>query len=136
LTVVKMIQTFSQMGPIQQALLATCFTWFMTALGALQSLHLKASTGKYWTQCWVSRRRDDRSQLLVAAGAGDRDGRGAASPLGPRNGWIPARRRILGCRPHYPTPSPVFSDAGSGRDQDGLAAQHLLVLAITLHNIP
>jgi hypothetical protein len=58
---------FSQLSPVWQALIATVFTWGVTALGAALVFFFREVNQKV--------RGDDGGQLLVVAGAGHRDER-------------------------------------------------------------
>ena len=47
-------ELFDGFGPIEQALLAGLFTWFMTAAGAGLVFSSGKYTGKLWMECWDS----------------------------------------------------------------------------------
>ena len=50
-----MFNWFINLGPVWQAVLATCFTWFLTALGdQARSSSSKRSNARSWTACWAS----------------------------------------------------------------------------------
>ena len=72
-----MFDWITNFHPVTQALLATLFTWAMTALGAGDGVFLQA----HRTTCaeldaGLCGGSDDRGQFLVAAGTCHRDERG------------------------------------------------------------
>ena len=84
-----MVTWFSQLDPVLQALLATIFTWFMTALGAATVFSIqRAQPHRVEHDAGFCRRGYDRRQLLLAAGASDRDGE-------------PTRAFLPGCRQRW-----------------------------------
>ena len=81
---------FAELNHVTQALLATLFTWVVTAAGGGRGLLLprRSTSRSAGRHAGLRRRRDDRRQLLVAAGPGHRDGRGGGLPA-----WVPAAGR-------------------------------------------
>jgi ZIP family zinc transporter len=134
-----MAEWFVNLGPITQALLATCFTWFLTALGAglvffFRTINRKVLDGMLGFAAGVMIAASFWSLLAPAIAMAEESGVTA---------WVPAVAgfllggaflwgvdRIL---PHL--------HLGSTMEQaEGLKTSWqrsiLLVLAITLHNIP
>jgi ZIP family zinc transporter len=134
-----MIQWFTQLHPILQALLATCFTWFLTALGAgtvfaFKNVDRKMLDGMLGFAAGVMIAASFWSLLAPAIEMADASGQPA---------WIPATvgfllggvflwgiDRVL---PHLHLGLPIGEAEGI---KTGWQRSILLVLAITLHNIP
>jgi ZIP family zinc transporter len=134
-----MIQTFSQMGPIQQALLATCFTWLMTALGAatifvFKNIDRKILDAMLGFAAGVMIAASFWSLLAPAIEMAEDSGQPPWLPatvgflLGGAFLW--AIDRII---PHLHLFFPMREVEGI---KTGWQRSILLILAITLHNIP
>lgn len=133
------IEWFKQFSPVTQALIATCFTWFVTALGAAVVFFFKE----------VNRKVLD-SMLGFAAGV--MIAASFWSLLAPAiemsenmgvSGWIPAvvgfllggffLRVVDKIIPHM---HPGLAETGPEGIKTNWQRSILLVLAVTLHNIP
>ncbi len=134
-----MVAWFSQLDPVLQALLATIFTWLMTAIGAATVFLFKELNRTVLnTMLGFAAGRHDRRELFLAPGASDRDGgRYAISTLAASNHRLPCR---WGCLwlidkilPHLHFGLPMEEAEGI---HTGWRRVILLVLAITLHNFP
>ncbi|KXG76003.1 ZIP family metal transporter [Thermotalea metallivorans] len=134
-----MIQWFAQQNPIIQALLATLFTWFVTALGSalvflFKSIHRKVLDGMLGFAAGVMIAASYWS-LLAPAIEMAQDGN-----IPP---WIPAVAGFLAggfflwlvdkLLPHLHAGLPMSEAEGI---KTGWQRSVLLILAITLHNIP
>jgi zinc transporter, ZIP family len=134
-----MIEWFSELSPIIQALLATCFTWLLTALGAgvvffFKEINKKVLDGMLGFAAGVMIAASFWSLLAPAIEMAESSG----TP-----GWIPALvgfllggafiRVIDYLLPHLHLGLPM-------KDAEGIKTNWqrstLLILAITLHNIP
>ncbi len=62
-----MLDAVQQLNPLMQALLATCFTWAVTAAGASLVFLQRDTSQVAGFDAWICRRCDDCCQLLVAA---------------------------------------------------------------------
>lgn len=135
----QMFEWFANLNPIVQALLATLFTWFVTALGAafvffFKSINKKVLTGMLGFAAGVMIAASFWSLLAPAIEMAEENG----TPS-----WLPAVIGFLAggaflwmadrLLPHIHT-------GFSGDNKEGIKTSWqrsvLLVLAITLHNIP
>jgi ZIP family zinc transporter len=134
-----MIEWFTNLGPIVQALLATCFTWFVTALGAaavffFKTINRKVLDGMLGFAAGVMIAASYWSLLAPAIEMAEEAG-------GP--GWIPATVGFLlggaflwgvdAVLPHLHIGYPTEEAEGL---QTSWRRSVLLVMAITLHNFP
>jgi ZIP family zinc transporter len=134
-----MIEWFTNLPPIVQALLATCFTWFVTALGAasvffFRTVNRKVLDGMLGFAAGVMIAASYWSLLAPAIEMAEEAG-------GP--GWIPAAVGFLlggaflwgvdAVLPHLHIGYPTEEAEGL---QTSWRRSVLLVLAITLHNFP
>jgi ZIP family zinc transporter len=134
-----MIEAFQQLHPILQALLATCFTWGLTALGAsgvfiARDINKKALDGMLGFAAGVMVAASFWSLLAPAIAMSE----GKDIPV-----WIPATagfllggiflRVIDKVLPHLHLGFPIEEAEGL---KTSWQRSTLLVLAITLHNIP
>lgn len=134
-----MIEWFTNLHPIVQALLATCFTWFVTALGAaavffFKRVNRKVLDGMLGFAAGVMIAASYWSLLAPAIEMAEEAG-------GP--GWIPAAVGFLlggaflwgvdAVLPHLHIGYPTEEAEGL---QTTWRRSVLLVLAITLHNFP
>lgn len=124
--------------PVVQALLATIFTWLMTAVGAAMVFLQVCKTKNDGWHAGLCRWRDDSGQLLVFAGASHRNGRrDVYSLLAASGGWFLAGGIFLKL---IDTFLPHLHMGLELKDAEGVKTQWqrsvLLILAITLHNIP
>ena len=134
-----MIEWFTNLHPIVQALLATCFTWFVTALGAaavffFKTVNRKVLDGMLGFAAGVMIAASYWSLLAPAIEMAEEAG-------GP--GWIPAVVGFLlggaflwgvdAVLPHLHIGYPTEEAEGL---QTTWRRSVLLVLAITLHNFP
>ena len=134
-----MIEWFTNLNPIVQALLATCFTWFVTALGAaavffFRTVNRKVLDGMLGFAAGVMIAASYWSLLAPAIEMAEEAG-------GP--GWIPAVVGFLlggaflwgidAVLPHLHIGYPTEEAEGL---QTTWRRSVLLVLAITLHNFP
>ena len=134
-----MIDSFQQLHPLLQAFLATCFTWFLTALGA----------GVVFLKTQISRKVFD---VMLGFAAGVMIAASFWSLLAPAleisqgnhiPNWLPATAGFLlggvfiwgldKILPHLHPGSPLEDAEGI---KTGWRRSILLVSAITLHNIP
>jgi ZIP family zinc transporter len=134
-----MVEWFTELDPVLQAFLATCFTWFLTAVGAaivffFKEIDRKVLDGMLGFAAGVMIAASFWSLLAPAIALAERQG---------RPGWLPAvvgfllgglflaaLDRIL---PH------LHIGAPDGEAEGIKTSWHrsvLLVLAITLHNFP
>lgn len=135
-----MTQWFLELGPIQQALLATLFTWFVTALGAslvffFRSIDPRVLDGMLGFAAGVMLAASFWSLLAPAIEI--------AASLGGMPPWIPAVVGFLLGGAFIRVIDLVLPHLHIGFPQEeaeGLPTQWrrsiLLVLAITLHNLP
>ena len=134
-----MIEVFQQLHPILQALLATCFTWGLTALGAsgvfiARDINKKALDGMLGFAAGVMVAASFWSLLAPAIAMSE----GKDIPV-----WIPATagfllggiflRVIDKVLPHLHLGFPMEEAEGL---KTSWQRSTLLVLAITLHNVP
>jgi ZIP family zinc transporter len=134
-----LIQWFTQFNPIVQAFLATCFTWFLTALGAslvfvFRKINRKVLNGMLGFAAGVMIAASFWSLLLPAIAMSVEFGNVA---------WIPAVMGFLLGGAFLMGIDKLLPHLHLGlevKDAEGLPTQLqrsiLLVLAITLHNIP
>ncbi len=133
------IDWFKNLGPIWQALLATCFTWFLTALGAgvvfvFRSVNRKVLDGMLGFAAGIMIAASFWSLLMPAIEMAEGSGL-------PR--WFPATAGFLlggaflwgvdQVLPHLHLGFPMEEAEGI---KTSWQRSVLLVLAITLHNIP
>lgn len=134
-----MIETFLSLNPVLQALIATMFTWGMTALGAAgvflsKSINKKLLNVMLGFAAGVMIAASFWSLLAPAITMAENQG---------QKGWIPAAIGFLGggaflflvdkLLPHLHLGLPIESAEGV---KTSWKRSVLLVLAITLHNIP
>ncbi|MDC3417334.1 ZIP family metal transporter [Aquibacillus salsiterrae] len=135
-----MVDFFSSLSPFNQTLIATLFTWGMTALGATLVFATKSMNQKLM-DCMlgfaggVMIAASFWSLLSPAIELAEKD---------PIPAWIPAAVGFLlgglflwgidKMIPHLHPNSPI--ESAEGRHSQGKKRSTLLVLAITLHNIP
>jgi ZIP family zinc transporter len=133
------IEGFASLSPIVQALLATCFTWFMTALGAglvffFRTINRQVLDGMLGFAAGVMIAASFWSLLAPAIAMAEELGVTA---------WVPATVGFLvgggflwvvdKLLPHLHIGAPTESAEGLKTSWERSV---LLVLAITLHNIP
>ena len=133
------IEWFKSLGPIWQALLGTCFTWFLTALGAavvflFRSVNRRLLDGMLGFAAGVMVAASYWSLLAPAIEMAE----GSATPA-----WMPATVGFLlggaflwgvdKVLPHLHLGLPIDEAEGI---KTSWQRSVLLVLAITLHNIP
>jgi zinc transporter, ZIP family len=134
-----MIEGFKEMGPVYQALAGTLFTWFLTAVGAgivlvFREMSRKLLDGMLGFAAGVMTAASFWSLLAPAIEMAEADG---------QPGWIPAAVGFLlggaflwlvdNLLPHL---HPGFPTAQAEGIKTSWQRSILLVLAITLHNIP
>jgi ZIP family zinc transporter len=134
-----MIEAFQQLHPVLQALLATCFTWFLTALGAAgvfmaKDINKKLLDGMLGFAAGVMVAASFWSLLAPAIEMSE----GKDIPV-----WVPAAagfllgglflRGIDKILPHLHLGFPMEEAEGL---KTSWQRSTLLILAITLHNIP
>jgi ZIP family zinc transporter len=134
-----MIEFFEQFHPVVQALLATCFTWFLTALGAsgvlfAKDINKKVLDAMLGFAAGVMIAASFWSLLAPAIAMSD----GKDIPV-----WVPAAagflfgglflRMIDKVLPHLHLGFPMEEAEGV---KTNWKRSTLLILAITLHNIP
>jgi len=134
-----MVEFISGLHPVMQGLLATCFTWFVTALGAagvffVKTFNQKVLDGMLGFAGGVMIAASFWSLLAPAI---------EMSEGGPRPAWIPAAAGFLlggvfllavdKALPHLHLGQPIEAAEGL---HSTWRRSILLVLAITLHNIP
>jgi ZIP family zinc transporter len=134
-----MMEWFSQLTPVWQALIATCFTWFMTALGAaavflFRSVNQKILDSMLGFAAGVMIAASFWSLLSPAIELAEE----AGSP-----GWLPASIGFLLGGAFLVAIDKLLPHLHLGfprKEAEGLKTSWhrsiLLVLAITLHNIP
>lgn len=134
-----MVDWFVGLNPIQQALVATCFTWFVTALGAglifvFPRINRKTFDGMLGFAAGVMIAASFWSLLLPAIEMAKQNG---------VPGWLPAVVGFLaggaflwGIDNILPHLHPGLSMRQAEGVKTGWQRSILLVLAITLHNIP
>lgn len=134
-----MKEWFLALSPVQQAFLGTCFTWFLTALGAsvvffFKKINRKVMDGMLGSAAGVMIAASFWSLLAPAISMAEAAG---------KTPWVPALVGFLGggvflwgidkMLPHLHSGFPT-------REAEGIKTSWqrsvLLVLAITLHNIP
>ena len=122
-----MIGAFAGLSPVVQALLATMFTWGMTAVGTALVFGTKNVPRRLLDAMlgFARGRCHDRGQFLVASGSIHRTfcertaaDVGAAPDRVSGWGYLPE-----GPRPGAPPPAPGTQDERRGRNTDGLAPQ-------------
>jgi ZIP family zinc transporter len=130
---------FTELGPVHQAVLATCFTWFLTALGAglvflFASINRTVLDGMLGFAAGVMIAASFWSLLAPAIEMAQ------GSPLPP---WVPAVVGflmggvfLLGVDRLLPHLHPGYPIEQAEGVKTGWQRSILLVLAITLHNIP
>jgi ZIP family zinc transporter len=134
-----LIDWFANLTPIVQALLATCFTWFLTALGAglvffFKSINRQVLDGMLGVAAGVMIAASFFSLLAPAIAMAEESGATAWIPatlgflLG--GGFLWAVDKVL---PHLHIGYPTEEAEGI---KTSWQRSVLLVLAITLHNIP
>jgi zinc transporter, ZIP family len=134
-----LIQWFVELSPIWQALLATCFTWFLTALGAglvffFKTIERKVLDGMLGAAAGVMIAASFWSLLAPAIDMAEAQGMnpwltaGIGFLLG--GAFIWSIDRVL---PHLHIGFPMTEAEGV---KTGWQRSILLVLAVTLHNIP
>lgn len=134
-----MLEGFARLGPVQQALAATLFTWLMTALGAalvlaFREFNRKVLDGMLGFAAGVMTAASFWSLLAPAIAMAEDDG---------VPGWLPAVVGFLAggaflwvvdsLLPHL---HPGFAPDQAEGIKTGWQRSTLLVLAITLHNVP
>jgi len=134
-----LFEWFLGLNPIFQALLATIFTWFVTALGAglvlfFRSINRRLLDGMLGFAAGVMIAASFWSLLAPALEMAEADG----TP-----GWIPALAGfllggafLLGMDKVLPHLHPGFSITEAEGLRTGWHKNALLILAVTLHNIP
>jgi ZIP family zinc transporter len=135
-----MIEWFQGLNPIVQALMGTCFTWFLTALGAglvffFKSINRKVLDGMLGFAAGVMIAASYWSLLAPAIEMAEESGDSPA--------WVPAAGGFLlggaflwlvdKLLPHLHLGLPIEEAEGI---KTSWQRSILLVLAITLHNIP
>jgi ZIP family zinc transporter len=134
-----MIEWFSQLSPVLQAFLATCFTWFVTALGAalvflFKELNRKVLNGMLGFAAGVMIAASYFSLLAPAIEMT------ADTPFPP---WLPAMLGFLAGGGFLWLIDRILPHLHFGLPMDQAEGLHtgwrrviLLILAITLHNFP
>lgn len=134
-----MIDWFLQQSPVMQALLGTCFTWFMTALGAslvffFKGINRKVMDGMLGCAAGVMIAASFWSLLSPAISMVEEAGGIPWVP--PLMGFLSGGLFLWAIDKILPHLHPGFPT----RDAEGIKTSWqrsvLLVLAITLHNIP
>lgn len=133
------IDWFKDLSPIWQALLATCFTWFLTALGAgvvfvFRSMNRRVLDGMLGFAAGVMIAASFWSLLAPAIEMAE--GSGLPAWLPAAIGFLLGGAFLFGANkvlPHLHLGFPMEEAEGI---KTGWQRSVLLVLAITLHNIP
>ncbi len=135
-----MVAWFLSLSPVAQALAATCFTWAMTALGAglvffFRTIDRKVLDGMLGFAAGVMIAASFWSLLAPAIAMVEAEGGTAWLPA--MVGFLSGGAFLWGVDKILPHIHPGFP-AGEGREGVKTSWQRsvLLVLAITLHNIP
>jgi ZIP family zinc transporter len=130
---------FIALGPVSQAFLATCFTWFITALGAavvfvFKSVNQKLLDAMMGFAAGVMIAASFWSLLLPAIEMAENNG---------TTGWVPAATGFLAGGAALALIDKILPHLHIGfprEEAEGVATRWrrsvLLVLAITLHNFP
>ena len=134
-----MVEWFLALSPVMQALLGTCFTWFMTALGAaivffFKTINRKVMDGMLGSAAGVMIAASFWSLLAPAIDMAEAAG---GTP------WVPALVGFLSGGVFLWATDKILPHLHPGfpmKDAEGIKTSWqrsvLLVLAITLHNIP
>ena len=134
-----LIEEFKALHPVTQALCGTLFTWFLTALGAglvffFKKINHRVLNGMLGFAAGVMIAASYWSLLAPAIEMAEADG-------GPS--WVPATVRIPGGRAFHLAGGPLLPHLHAGmptQSAEGIQTTWrrsiLLVLAITIHNIP
>ncbi len=136
------MQAFAALDPLAQAFLATLFTWLVTALGAglvffFVTINRRVLDAMLGFAAGVMIAASYWSLLAPAIGMSAAAGRSPwAAPL---TGFLAGGAFLLAADRLMPHLHPGFAHAGGGRAEGlrtGWRRSVLLVLAVTLHNIP
>jgi len=133
------MDAFQNLHPLVQALVATCFTWFMTALGSSVVFLGKEVNRKsldvmlgFAAGVMIAASFWGLLQPSIELSADDSIGSWFPAAVGFLSGGI-ALRLLDGLLPHL---HPGFPDADIEGVKTSWHRSSLLILAITLHNIP
>ncbi|WP_136805829.1 ZIP family metal transporter [Desulfosediminicola flagellatus] len=134
-----MVQWFLELSPIMQALLGTCFTWFMTALGAglvffFKEIDRKVMDGMLGCAAGVMIAASFWSLLAPAISMVEASGGIPWVP--PLIGFLGGGFFLWGVDKILPHVHPGFPTSEAEGVKTSWQRSILLVLAITLHNIP
>lgn len=130
---------FQQLSPVKQALVGTCFTWFVTALGAglvffFKSINRKVMDGMLGSAAGVMIAASFWSLLAPAISMVEESGGTAWLP--PLIGFLSGGFFLWAVDKLLPHLHPGFPTSEAEGIHTGWHRSILLVLAITLHNIP
>ena len=134
-----MVEWFLNLSPVSQALLATCFTWFVTALGAaavffFKTINRKALDGMLGFAAGVMIAASFWS--LLAPTIVLSDGLGNYKWLPVLIGFLLGGAFLLGIDKILPHLNIAFPDEEAEDVKSNWHRSSLLVLAISLHNFP
>lgn len=134
-----MVQWFLELSPVMQALLATCFTWFLTALGAglvffFKEIDRKVMDGMLGCAAGVMIAASFWSLLAPAISMVEDSGGIPWVP--PLIGFLGGGLFLWGVDKILPHVHPGFPTSEAEGVKTSWQRSILLVLAITLHNIP
>ncbi len=134
-----MLSWFTNLSPIHQAFLATCFTWLITALGAavvffFKKINRKVLDGMLGFAAGVMIAASYWSLLAPAIAMVEESG--GIPWLPPLIGFLSGGAFLWGADKLLPHVHPGFPASEAEGIKTGWQRSVLLVLAITLHNIP
>ncbi len=134
-----MLDWFIHLSPIHQALLATCFTWLLTALGAavvffFKEINRKVLDGMLGFAAGVMIAASFWSLLAPAIAMVEESG--GIKWLPPLVGFLSGGIFLWAADKILPHVHPGFPTSEAEGVKTGWQRSVLLVLAITLHNIP
>jgi len=134
-----MVEWFKALSPVWQALVATCFTWFVTALGAavvffFKTINRKALDGMLGFAAGVMIAASYWSLLAPAIEMAE--GSGVPSWVPAVVGFLAGGAFLLAVDKVLPHLHPGFPMEEAEGIKTSWERSVLLVLAITLHNIP
>ncbi len=134
-----MVDWFLALSPVQQAFLGTCFTWFMTALGAgmvffFKDINRKVMDGMLGSAAGVMIAASFWSLLAPAIDMVEASG--GIPWLPPLVGFLSGGAFLWGVDRILPHLHPGFPTSEAEGIKTSWQRSVLLVLAITLHNIP
>jgi len=134
-----MIEWFQALSPVSQALLATCFTWLVTALGAglvffFRDIKRKTLDGMLGFAAGVMIAASFWS--LLAPAIEMVEAAGGVTWLPPMVGFLAGGAFLWAVDKILPHVHPGFPEKEAEGVKTSWQRSVLLVLAITLHNIP